>query len=143
MSHVDCTFHLVDFQLDCPWGEDDVFFLFLWGEGMALEFWELDADALEYLITEIEDGMQRSEEERKKCKVEDLMYQPPEPMPNRLRFVFDGVGSLQSLYQPPDCLWQMIFEDIEDGTQAHVMMSTQQVASLLERLKSMSSREGK
>ena len=37
--------------------------------------------------------------------------------------------------QPPDRLRQMVFEDIEDNSQAHVMMSTQQVRALLERLK--------
>ena len=135
MSHIDCTFHLNNFQLDSPWGEDNVIFLLLWGEGMALELYDLDVDALGYLISEIESGMRLSEEERREREVDELLYQPPEPAPNKLRFVFDGLGSLQALYQPPDRLWQMVFEDGEDGSQAHVMMSTQQVSSLLERLK--------
>ncbi len=135
MSHIDCTFHLNSFQLDSPWGEDDVFFLLLWGEGMALEFWKLDVDALDYLISEIEDGMRLSEEERKQHEVDELLYQPPEPAPNKLRFGFDGLRSLQALYQPPDHLWQMVFEDSEDASQAYVMMSTPQVLTLLEKLK--------
>ncbi len=142
MTHVDCTFHLNDFQLDSPWGEDDVFFLLLWGEGMALEFWKLGVDDLSYLISEIEDGMRLSEEERKEREVDELLYQPPEPAPNKLRFCFDGLGSLQALYQPPDRLWQMVFEDSEDSSQAHVMMSTQQVRALLEKLKDATSEQG-
>ena len=141
MTRVDCTFHLTDFQLDSPWGEDDVFILLLWGETMALEFYGLDVDALGYLISEIEDGMRLSEEERREHEVEELLYQPPEPAPNKLRFVFGGLGSLQALYQPPDRLWQMVFEDTEDGSQAHVMMSTRQVSYLLERLKNATSRQ--
>lgn len=135
MSHIDCTFHLNNFQLDSPWGEDNVFFLLLWGEGMALEFWKLDVDDLDYLISEIVDGMRLSEEERKQHEVEELLYQPSEPATNKLRFCFDGLGSLQALYQSPDCLWQMVFEDSEDASQAHVMMSTRQVLTLLEKLK--------
>lgn len=140
MTRVDCTFYLTDFQLDSPWGEDDVFFLLLWGETMALEFYDLDVDALGYLISEIESGMRLSEQERGKLEAEELLYQPPEPTPNKLRFVFDGLGSLQALYQPPDRLWQMVFEDNE-GSQAHVMMSTRQVKSLLEKLKNATSEE--
>ena len=137
MTRIDCTFHLTDFQLDSPWGEDDTFFLLLWGEGIALEMWDLGADDLEYLISEIEDGMQRSEEERREREVDELLYQPPQPSPNNLRFVFTGLGNLQALYQPPDRLWEMIFEEPPDaeGAQAHVMMSTQQVKSLLQKLK--------
>jgi len=143
MARVDCTFYLTDFQLDSPWGEDDVFFLLLWGETMALELYDLDVDALGQLISEIESGMRLSEQERQEREVEELLYQPPEPAPNKLRFVFDGLGSLQALYQPPDHLWQMIFEDIKDGSQAHVMMSTRQVRSLLERLKNATSGEAR
>jgi hypothetical protein len=135
MSHVDCTFHLNNFQLDSPWGEDDVFFLILWGEGMSLELYDLDVDVLGYLISEIESGMRLSEKGRREHEVDEPVYQPPEPVPNRLRFCFDSLLSLQALYQPGDRLWQMVFEDGDDGSQAHVMMSTQQVSSLLERLK--------
>lgn len=134
MSHIDCTFHLNNFQIDSLWGEDDVFFLSLWGECMSLEL-ALGVGALGYLISEIEDGIRLSETERKSHELEELLYQPPGPAPNKLRFCFDELGSLQALYQPPDHLWQMVFEDSEDGSRAHVMMSTQQVSSLLEGLK--------
>ncbi len=137
MVHVDFTFHLNDFQLDSPWGEDDTFYLLLWGEGMALELRSLVVEDLIYLISEIEAGMRLSERERRERELDELLYRPPEPVPNRLRFWFDRLGSLQALYQPPDRLWQMIFEDGEGDSQAHVMMSTQQVSTLLERLKKM------
>ncbi len=143
MAHIDCTFHMADFQLDSPWGEDDAFFLLLWGEGIALEFWELDVDALDYLISEIEDGMRLSEEKRREREVDELLYQPPQPAPNNLRFVFDGLGGLQALYQPSDRLWEMIFEDSEDNSRAHVMMTTQQVRALLKKLKDVASEQGK
>jgi len=136
MTRVDCTFYLTDFGLDSPWGEDDVFFLTFWGEGMGLEFPGLEVDALNYLITEIEDGMRLSEQERQEHEFDELLYQPPEPVPVKLVFVFDGIGCLQALYQAPDRQWEMVFDDInEESSQAHIMMSTQQVRSLLERLK--------
>lgn len=136
MTRVDCTFHLTDFQVDSPWGEEEIFFITLYGEGMALEFPDLEADALQYLIGEIESGMTTSEHDRQEHEIEELLYKPPESMPVKLQFVFSGVGSLQALYQPPDHLWEMVFDDIdEENSQAHIMMSTQQVRSLLEKLK--------
>lgn len=132
MSHVDCTFHANRFQL----GWDGVaFFLVISGEGMALELHCLAPEDLDYLADEIDEGMYRSERERKAREFDELLYRPPEPTPNRLRFCFDGLGSLQALYQPPDRLWDMVFEDGEDGSQAVVIMSTQQVSALRETLR--------
>jgi hypothetical protein len=135
MPRINCFFHLTDFQLDSPWGEDEVFFLNFWGESMALELDGLDGDALLYLIWEIEESLQRNEVAVKRGEIEELFCQPPAPTPMKLSFRFDQLGSLQALYQPSDHLWEMIFEDMEDGSQAVVMMSTAQVKSLLERLK--------
>ena len=138
MTTIDCTFHMTDFQLDSIIGEEDEegrYFLIFWGEGMALELRHLDVENLNYIISEIEDSMQRSEEDRKQHQVEELLYKPPEPRPNNLRFVFCDLANLQALYQPPDALWQMVFEDDVDESQCDVMMSTQQVESLLESLK--------
>lgn len=133
MAHIDCTFHLNDFQLEGDRGED-LYFLFLWGDGMSLEL-GLGADDLDYLIKEIEDMMERTAEERRQHEAEELLYQPPDPAPNNLRFCFDELGGLQALYQAPDHLWQMVFEDSEDNSQCHVMMATRQVESLLKRLR--------
>jgi len=134
VTRIDCTFYLRDFQLG-PSLEEGVFSLIFWGEGLSLELDNLFSEDLYYLISEIEDGMRLSEGERREHEFDELLYQLPEPVPNRLRFCFGELCSLQALYQPPDRLWQMVFEDDEDGSQAHVMMSTQQVSSLLERLK--------
>ena len=133
MATIDCTFHMTDFQLDSPWGEDDVYLLILWGEGMALEL-RLDMDKLNYIISEIESGMRLSEEDRKQHEVEELLYQPPAARPNNLRFHFYELGNLQALYQAPDHLWEMVFEDDEDESQCDIMMSTLQVKSLLKSL---------
>lgn len=136
MTRVDCRFALSGFQLDSPWGEDDQFFLLLWGEGMSLEFNDLEADALGYLIDEIEQGLRTSEKYRKAADIDELLYQPPPSSPLRLCVVFESVGGLQALYQPADKLWEMVFDDMaEDGGQAHVMMSSRQVFSLLAKLK--------
>lgn len=135
MAHIDCTFHLTDAQLDSPWGEDDTYFLILRGQTMDLELQGLDMDDLNHIIDEIENGMRLSGEERKQHEVEELLYQPPPLAPINLSFCFDGLGGLQTLYQPPDHLWEMVFDDGEDESQAHVMMSTRQVESLLKSLK--------
>lgn len=138
MTTIDSTFHMTDFQLDSIIGEEDEegrYFLIFWGEGIALELRHLDIKNLDHIILEIEDSMQRTEEDRKEHQVEELLYQAPEPRPNNLRFVFCDLANLQALYQPPDALWQMVFEDDVDESQCHVMMSTRQVESLLQTLK--------
>jgi len=138
MTTIDCTFQMNDFQLDSVIGEEDEenpYFLVFWGEGMALELRHLEIERLGYIVDEIENSMQRTEDDRKQHQAEELLYEPPEPRPNNLRFVFYDLANLQALYQPPDALWQMVFEDDEDESQCHVMMSTRQVESLLKRLK--------
>lgn len=135
MAHIDCTFALSDFTCESPWGQDGMTILILSGEGMALELFSLELDAVNYLIEEIQGGLSLSEKERRGLEFEELLYKIPEQEPNKLRFVFAGVGGLQALYQPPDKLWQMVFDDLDDDSQVHVMMSTHQVESLLTALK--------
>ena len=142
MSHIECIFQMTDFQLDSVIGEDDHFFLNMWGESIALELDALSREDLDFLLGEIEAGLRLSEKEVQECRVEELLYQPPAPVPLKLIFHF-GLGGLQALYQPPDHLWEMVFDDdAEDGlgSQGHVMMSTAQVESFLRRLKEAGAR---
>ncbi|MFW6112443.1 MAG: hypothetical protein ACOC6S_02615 [Chloroflexota bacterium] len=134
MTHLDCTFHMRQFQLDPIVGEEDVYFLNLWGEGMALDLPELSMEDLVYVADEIRDAMERTEQERRQYEVDELLYQMPEPAPNRMRFRIDRLSTLQALYQPSERLWQMAFEDNEDASQVHVLMSSLQVEALLNAL---------
>ena len=106
-----------------------------------MELWLLDVDDLNRLIAEIEDSMERFQEELEKGAIDELMYKPPDPTPAALRFVFDELGPLQALYQSPDHSWDMVFEDGEDGTQVVVMMSTGQVKRFLEEMRVMAHKQ--